>query len=482
MSMDQTFFKVQMKKFTRRLFLKVLTLNSVLLMLPNIFRKICLLPKTQHVAASTLPFSSGNRANGPTNQTVSIVTKNLGMSEDGFSHIYVSRNGTPESNMAKVIDTMGGIENLIGKDAIVILKPNAQWWNQGGTNTDAMKEFIASVLKIPNFKGEVIIAENHHLNPANSRGWTQKEYNNGSYNLNDLVGYFNERGNSNITKYHWIDAERTKYNGYSSKGIVQGPEDGDGYVWRKDNIYQTPSGRKAVMSYPVFTSSFSGITIDLKNGAWKNGRYIDKPIKLVNFSALNHHSKTFGVTASVKNYLGIVDLTCGFSGKTLKGLFKYDYFNFHYIGCAPNLTIFGKTNQLMRNYFKKWTNFGGENNHHYLGGAVGRFARTVRFPDLNIITAEWVGYGSRLNLDLRAQTRTILASRDPLALDYYAAKYVLLPATKDAHNGELYIKLNDPTITENPFRKYLEECHKQGIGTLDEKEMIIHEHDFLKTE
>lgn len=395
-----------------------------------------------------------------------------------MSHIYLSRNGTPEQNMAKVVKMMGGIKQFIGKDDIVILKPNAQWWNQGGTNTDAMKEFIELILKIPDFKGEIIIAENHHLHPTNARGWTQQEYNNGKYNLNDLVEYFNKKGVPNVTKYHWIDAETTKYKHYSIKGIVNGPEDGDGYVWEKNNIYQTPNGRKAMMSYPIFTSSFSGITVDFKNGAWKNGRYIDKPVKLINFSALNHHSKAFGVTASVKNHLGIVDLTCGFSGETLNGLFTHDYFNFHHIGSAPNLTIFGKTNQLMRRYFGKWTNFGGENNHHYMGGTVGRFMKTIRFPDLNIITAEWVGYGSRTNLDLRAHTKTILASTDPVALDFYAAKHILLIATKEAKNGKPFIELNDPTKSENPFRKYLEECHKQGIGTMDERKMKVHEYEY----
>ena len=470
-----------MRAFTRRLFLKLLTLTSVLLLLPNIFRKMALLPKTQHLAASTAPLSSGNGANGLTDQTGSTPMKYLGISKDGFSHIYFSRSGSPEQNMAKVLEIMGGIENLIGKDDIVILKPNAQWWNQGGTNTDAMKEFIELVLRIPNFKGELIIAENHHLHPTNSRGWTQQEYNNGRYNLNDLIDYFNGRGIQNVTKYHWIDAETAKYDGYSSKGIVKEPEDGDGYVWMKDNVYHAPNGRDAMMSYPIFTSSFSEITIDLMKGAWKDGGYINRHVKLINFSAINHHSKVFGVTASVKNHLGVVDLTCGYPGGTLKGPLTYNYFNFHYIGCGPNLRIFNKTNYLLGRYFGIKTHLGWDRNYHYLGAAVGRFLKTVRMPDLNIITAEWVGYGSRLDLNLRAHTKTILASLDSVALDYYAARYILLPATKEAHNGKPYVELNDPTNPENPFRKYVEECHKQGIGTLDEKKMIIHENDFSKT-
>ena len=82
---------------------------------------------------------------------------------DRFSYIYHAQNGTPEQNTAKVLEMMGGIERFIGKDDIVILKPNAQWWNQGMTNTNAMKAFIALVLAIPGCKGEIIIADNNQF-------------------------------------------------------------------------------------------------------------------------------------------------------------------------------------------------------------------------------------------------------------------------------------------------------------------------------
>ena len=58
------------------------------------------------------------------------------------SKIYISKNGTPQQNMEKVIEMMGGIETYIQKNDIVILKPNLQWWNQGRTNLAAMKRLI----------------------------------------------------------------------------------------------------------------------------------------------------------------------------------------------------------------------------------------------------------------------------------------------------------------------------------------------------
>lgn len=382
----------------------------------------------------------------------------LGIDRDGYSHIYVSRNRTPEENMKIVLEMMGGIKSIIDKEDIVILKPNAQWWNQGMTNTDAMKAFIEEVLAMPGFKGEIIIAENHHFPEDNSRGWTT-QYRNGKFNYNELIQYFNDKGYHNVTKYHWHDggpSRQPSWGGAENGGLVDGPDEGDGYKWCYDLVYTAPTGRKCLMNYPIFTSSYSKIRIDFKNGAWKDGKYIDKPVKFINFSALNHHGQT-GVTASIKNYLGIVDMTCGYRGLRPEG-----YHNFHSIGFS-NLT---KISFILSRL--GWKFYGP-----YIGGAVGMFMKTVRMADLNIITAEWVGWGSRTDLSKRAHTKTILASRDPIALDYYAAKYVLLPATP--REGEShYYRFNDPDNTDSPFQKFLQSCHKQGIGNLDEKRFRIH--------
>jgi len=370
--------------------------------------------------------------------------------------IYEAKNGTPEQNVAKVIEMMGGIDRFIGKDDIVIVKPNAQWWNQGMTNTNAMKGFIDLVLGISGFKGEIVVAENHHyrelLKNYNVRGWST-QFRNGDFNYNELIEYLHNKGHNNVTKYHWIDAgvfsggtsvknrvmrsirEVVKMTLNRRGKIVTGPEDGDGYVWT--DIEYSYEDKKTKMTYPVFTSKSSGITIDFKNGAWKNGIYNGHPVKFINFAVLNHHSSFAGVTGSVKNYLGVVDLTCGYIGVEPKG-----YFNFHHIGIPG------------------------------MGGAIGTFMKTVRKADLNIVTAEWVGFGSRTNTKLAVRTKTIIASTDPVALDYYGAKYILYPL------GGPVAHLNNPDNEEGPFRKYLELCCAQGIGTLDEQQMKVHKFNF----
>lgn len=388
------------------------------------------------------------------------------------SHIYEAKNGTPEQNMAKILEMLGGIETIIGKDDIVIIKPNAQQISHNMTNTNTIKEFIDRVLNIPGYKGEIIIAENHHLNSDNKGGWTTSKKN-GDYNLNELVDCYVERGITNVTKYHWRDVGRIpnfSIRDSKNRKVVSCPEEGDGYVW-SDEVY-TYKGRKAKMSYPIFTSRYSGVTIDFKNGAWKSGEYTEQPIKFINISALRNHSNS-GVTAAIKNYLGVVDLSCGYHGIKPSG-----YYNFHYIAVNWPLIPFlreGMKSFITSNIAKKQktifkiAQFIGPQNGA-LGGAVGHFMKTIRKADLNIIAAEYAGHEGRRRPP--GHTKTVLASKDPVALDYYAGKYVLLPL------GGRKAQYNDPDNPRGTFFKYLRHCNQQGIGSLNEKDWISHKFNF----
>lgn len=392
----------------------------------------------------------------------------LGVSTDGMSYVYKSHDGSAEENTRKVIGMMGGIETIIAPTDIVILKPNGQWWNQGTTNTNSMKAFIELILDIPGFAGEIIIGENHHFPEVDSRGWTT-EQRNGDFNLNEMIQYFQSKGFSNVTKYHWHDGGTSLPNmwgGAENGRIVNGPEDGDGYHWVNDSVFTAPNGRKAMMSYPIFTSQFSGITIDLKNGPWKNGKYLNNKLKFINFSALNSHGSKYGVTASIKNYLGICDMTCGFRGVAPKG-----YFNFHFIG-ENNL------HWRLKTLLEK---FGWEEQCSAIGGCVGHFMKHIKMADLNIVTAEWSGYGSRIDINQRAHTRTILASTDPVALDYISAKTVLLPATKQYSENKQLLKYHNPDDPNSPFRNFLLACHNEGIGNIDNRNINIKSYVFQRT-
>lgn len=407
-----------------------------------------------------------NKGNTPVRKQTSTSTR-LGVGEDGQSHVFLSRNGSAEENTSKVVELMGGIESFIAPTDIVVLKPNGQWWNQGTTNTNSMKSFIELVLNMKGFSGEIIIAENHHFPEVESRGWTT-EQRNGDYNLNELVHYFQSQGFDNVTKYHWYDGGPSTpgmWGGAADAGVVNGPEEGDGYCWQTDSVFTAANGRKALMNYPIFTSSYSGITIDFKNGPWKNGTYLERKIKFINFSALNSHGSDTGITASIKNYLGVCDMTCGYRGTTPEG-----YYNFHHIGLS-------NMHWRLKDVFEK---FGWEEHYAAIGGCVGHFMKNVRMADLNIVTAEWAGYGSRTDTQLRAHTKTILASTDPVALDYIAAKRVLLPATKKYSQDKKLEKYHDPDNPDSPVYDFLLACHDEGIGNLKDEDIDLNLYDFMQ--
>ena len=382
------------------------------------------------------------------------------------STVYKSKGADVALTTNNLIESLGGIESLIDKNDIVVLKPNAQWWSQGMTNTDVMAGFIEQVLQIPGFDGEIIVAENHQDKTRDSRGWTTDKPN-GRFNLNDLVQYFNDAGHKNVTKYHWHPAGANpnplQMLG-SGDSVVSHPSEGDGYVWPKDLYYECPNENRCLLSYPIFTSSYSGTTIDYKNGAFKNGAYTDQPVKFINFSAINHHGKYAGITASIKNMMGVVDMTCGYPSPNPK-----DIFNTHYVGASYlyQKLIYHADKLHGMPYYKDLLTNPSVFRFKYTGGVLGKFMKVIRPVDLHIITAINIGWGSRTDTTKAYQANTVLASKDPIALDYIASVQVLLEATKKVNADEYYIELNDASNKNNPFFHFLEECRRELGGTID---------------
>jgi hypothetical protein len=326
-----------------------------------------------------------------------------------------------------------------------------------------MKGFIDLVLTIPDFSGEIIIAENNHFmddslpdsEKDNVRGWIHFSEINGeidgeNYNMNTLIEMYQNNGYKNVTKYHWRDGG-SKYDiwGNGQNGtIVSSPAEGDGYIWTDDDFHFSgffgAKSWKVKMTYPIFTSAYSGITIDLKNGAYKRdgkggGKYIDKPVKLINFAGLNDHGKDTGTTSTLKNYMGITDLSCGYWGTKPEG-----YASIHFVG-----------------------------EHYYLyarSGAIAHFMKNISKADLNIVTAEWVGWGHRTDVKRASQEKTILAGTDPIALDYYSSKNIILPITKNHLN-------HDPDTSGSAINRFLNfALETYGEGTLNEKNIKVHEY------
>ena len=153
--------------------------------------------------------------------------------KETFCTLYRSVNGNPATNIAKVIEQMGGIEKVIGTYDVVMIKPNVQWWNQGSPNLSSLKAFVDMIMERPGgFKGEVVIAENCHRGSSPwtsiNSGWAKRfDWNSditGVNNMNDLSILLNKIYGKRFSTIHWIDVED------GSKQIFS-PSDGSGYVY-----------------------------------------------------------------------------------------------------------------------------------------------------------------------------------------------------------------------------------------------------------
>lgn len=394
----------------------------------------------------------------------------------GHSEVFIAKGGTPEENMRKMISAMGGIRTLVAQDDIVIIKPNGQWWNQGMTNTDSIGTFIEEVLRSGNFIGDILVCENHHFLPDDSRGWTTDRPN-GRWNLNQLVSHFRSRGYLRVAKVHWRDAGPNPRPQQGNAGggvrVRDGARQGNGYVWDESLHYVSPQGRKCMMTYPVFDSPCSNARIDLKSGAFD--RVTGKPLRIrfINFSGINHHGSYSGVTASIKNLMGVVDMTCGYPGIEPKG-----YWCTHYIGAESSLykvaersrEVLYRVGVSAPSVHRPITTL-GRFDFRYTGGALGYWIGQVRRPDMNFIAAEWVGWGGRTDSSKSARPKALLASMDPVALDYIAARDILLESTQQQTKDSYFIRLNNPDL--EPFRGFLEECRKECGGNIRQEHIDI---------
>ncbi|MBN2544966.1 MAG: DUF362 domain-containing protein [Spirochaetes bacterium] len=378
--------------------------------------------------------------------------------------IYRCVNGTPSENMKKVIELLGGIEKIIDKNDIVIIKPNVQWWNQGVPNLSALKTLVDIIMqRSGGFTGEVILAENSHRGPkpweSENSGWAAKfERNsdiNGIINYNELCSLLKKDYGNNLTVSHWLDVD------FEAKRIYH-PCEGAGYVYcdgtkgvpliEFNNSSTGGNYRSVIMTYPIFKTD-KGTIVDFKNGVWDKGKYTKQPVKFINFPALNHHSDYCGVTSAVKNYLGITDLSGG-SDPDNNGKLTANYYNFHSFA------------------FNKWSP-GPKSG--MLGGEVACFMNKIRKADLNIVSAEWIGIISRTDLPA-ARTKAILASTDPVALDYHSCKYILY------YNS--HIPVHDVSNKKSPVYQYLKECSNYGVGQIDEEfiKVISYDHKAGRTQ
>jgi uncharacterized protein (DUF362 family) len=274
--------------------------------------------------------------------------------------------------------TTSGPSGMIESDDVVLIKVNAQWKYRGCTNSDLIRGLIQRILDHPDgFGGEVVIFEN-----GQGRGSLNCDTVGEGYPDAQVHANANDESHSFLYLVHTVfddprvssyllDPVRTRFIGSADHAT-------NGYR-RYENV-----------SYPCFTTT-GGRRVELREGIWQGSGH-SQNLKLISVPVLKHHD-TGGseITASLKHLYGVVSMADGQSS------FR------HYSG---------------------------------LGETCGKMMVSVRTPVLNVIDAIWVSHSSLTGYPVSTTFRSneILASQDPVALDYWAAKYILYPINNNSRH------------------------------------------------
>lgn len=306
---------------------------------------------------------------------------------------------------------LSGPDGIIAADDVVVLKINYQWTGCGGTNMDLVRGLIRALVDHPDgWTGEVVIGENTQSVPADNfdRGGNNAE--DPSLSPRRIVEGFQSQGfRVGIRDWGQMRFLRAEANQSCSQG-------GGGYV-------VLPSGPAGKVSYPRFPTDF-GTCISLKNGVWDAdaGAFDRSRLKIINLPVLKPHGAVYGVTAAVKNYMGVV------------------------------------TNEL---------NTGSHG--AVAGGLMGAVMAETGPPDLNILDCIRVDGNPYSGPDVSWARATRLdqlaASTDPVALDIWAVSEILIPEFLARGYSPPWPQPSaDPDHPNGKFRTYLDNSMDQLLA------------------
>ncbi len=315
-----------------------------------------------------------------------------------------------------------GPGGLIDADDVVLIKINAQWSQRGGTNTDVLRGVIRQVVEHPDsFVGEIIVADN-----TQTYGDLDRVENNAEdrhQSPQDVVNDFAVE-EWNISAMLWDILRPSSVDEYSDGDMS------DGYVVNASLDPETLFN----VSYPKFQSAF-GTYVSYKEGIWTPATEAYYPDKLVviNIPVFKTH-RTYAITASVKNHMGVV-----------------------------TTSLYTESHRAVRR------------------GGMGSVLAEVRMPDLTILDCIWIlampGSGppaSYANANRRDQ---LVAGTDPVALDVWATKYIMIPQIIDnGYTYDDYHNTQDPDNPDSVFRRYLDRSMNEmllaGIPTTNDVDVV----------
>jgi len=297
-----------------------------------------------------------------------------------------------------------GPEGIIAADDVVVIKINYQWDQRGGTNVDVLRGLIRRIVDHPDtFTGEVVVCENAQFNSVQNFDRAQNNAEDHGLSPHDVVTAFHDLG-YNVSHYDWTAIRFTAVDEYSEGDATSG------YV-----LYEYDAQLHGRISYPKFQAE-SETYISLRHGIWDAGSeiYDRAKLKFINVPVLKSHHATYGATACVKDYMGVV------------------------------------TREL------------GTNSHSAIRyGILGALLGEIQLADLNILDCIWINanpydgpptaYGAATRRD------ELLASLDPVATDIWAVKNILIPAFLDnGYSPPWPYPSADPDDPDSEFREYLD--------------------------
>ncbi len=305
---------------------------------------------------------------------------------------------------SSVPSPISGPGGIIGANDVVLIKINYQWAERGGTNTDLLRGLIRLIVDHRDgFTGEIVIAENTQFAGAENFDRTHNNAQDTGLSPRDVAGHFSALGNA-VSLADWTAIRYSSVTEYSSGNFI------NGYV-----VYDYDSALQGRVSYPKFQTDY-GTYISLRDGIWDPGQstYDRDRLKVINLPVLKSHHATYGVTACVKNFMGLV------------------------------------TRELS-------TNSHSAIRYGLLGAVMGE----IRPPDLNILDCIWINAdphtGPGTTYAGATRRDELVASTDPVATDIWAVTNILIPAFLD--NGYTPPWPSPDATPDDPssdFRTYLD--------------------------
>ncbi len=319
---------------------------------------------------------------------------------------------------------LSGPEGMIAVDDVVLIKVNAQWKYRGCTNSDVIRGLVQKILAHPDgFHGEVVIVEN-----GQGRGSLNCDTGGaGAYDNHDVHANAENEAHSFIylVEQVFADPRVSAFLFDPMRSVFIGAADHltNGYR-RYENV-----------SYPCFTTA-GGRRVELREGIWTGTGY-SQNLKLINVPVLKHHdSGGSEITAALKHMYGLLSMTDGF----------------------------------------------GERHYLRLGETCGKMMAAVRPPVLNIVDAIWVSHAALKGFPAAVTRRrnTLVASQDPVALDYWAAKYVIHPIDGNPRhhpgheNIKRWLQAAEQAINERGGLYHPEWGIAVGLVSADESRMAVY--------